>query len=78
MTQLVAVDEDFNTSPVFIGYLILKKMKRAKSEKISIFEIIDFLKNEIKIVHYRQFVFSLLFLYSLNVVDFEDPYLYLT
>lgn len=76
MNNLITKDEDIKTTPVYIGYLILKILKKQKSDKISIYELIEKLKIELKVVHYKQIVLALSFLHTVGVVDFSEPYIY--
>ena len=76
MALVVSRDENIKTSSVYIGFLILKALKRKEDKKISIFEIVTELKKELAIIHDRQIIFSLMFLYSLGIIDFSEPYVY--
>jgi hypothetical protein len=72
---LISKDEDIKTSSVYVGYLILKELKKKKDDKISIYDIGTALKKK-GITHGSQFVFGLIFLYSTGVIDFKEPYIY--
>lgn len=74
-TALISKDEQLKTSVVYVGYLILKQLKRSKQNKISIFEIAAAL-NQRGIIHYRQILFALLFLHTCDLIDFKEPYIY--
>ncbi|MDP1721804.1 MAG: hypothetical protein Q8L37_01200 [Candidatus Gottesmanbacteria bacterium] len=76
MTMLVARDENIKSTTVYVGYLILKVLKRSKERKITIFDAVEAIRGERGIIHYRQLMFALLFLYSTNVIDFVEPYIY--
>ncbi|NQU87742.1 MAG: hypothetical protein HQ541_18480 [Mariniphaga sp.] len=76
MNNLITKDEEIKTTPVYIGYLILRILKSKKDDKVSIFEVTEKLKKELKIIHYRQIVLSLIFLYTADIVDFTEPYIY--
>lgn len=76
MNNFITKDEDIKTTPVYIGYLILKLLKKSNDGKVSIFELNEKLKGELKVVHYRQLVLSLSFLHAVGIVDFSEPYLY--
>lgn len=76
MELVISRDENIRTSSVYIGFLILKALKRKKNKKISIFEIVFELKKELAIIHDRQIIFSLMFLYSLGIIDFSEAYIY--
>lgn len=76
MNNLITKDEDLKTTPVYVGYLILKILKKKKDDKVSIYELIEKLKTELKVVHYRQVILSLSFLHTVGVIDFSEPYIY--
>jgi len=78
MQNLITKDEQIKTTPIYIGYLILKILKTKKDNKVSIFEVTDKLKKDLKIIHYRQIVLSLTFLYIAGVINFTEPYIYKT
>jgi hypothetical protein len=74
--MLISKDEKIKTSVVYVGYLVLKELKKTKEdEKVSIFDIVDRLKIY-KITHYRQIVFALMFLHSCGLIDFNESYIY--
>ena len=75
MTSLISKDEQIKTSVVYVGYLILKELRKNKDDKISIFEVSEMLKKR-NIMHYRQIIFALMFLHSCGVIDFREPYIY--
>ncbi len=75
MQSLISKDEQIKTSVVYVGYLILKELKKNKDDKISIFEVSEMLKKR-NIMHYRQIMFALMFLHSCGVIDFREPYIY--
>ena len=77
MESLISKDEQIKTSVVYVGYLVLKELKKNKDEKISIFDMTDALKKR-NITHYRQIIFALMFLHSCGVIDFREPYIYKT
>lgn len=76
MTNLITKDENIKTTPIYIGYLILKILKNKKGDKVSIFEVTEKLKKELRIIHYRQIVLSLIFLYTAGIINFTEPYIY--
>ncbi len=75
MGTLISKDEEIKSSVVYLGYLILKALKKEKDDKISIFEVVNALKKN-GIVHGRQFMFAMIFLHSLGLIDFKAPYIY--
>lgn len=76
MPSLISKDETIKGSPIYIGYLILVELKKQKEGKISIFELIEKLKSKQSLLHYRQILFSLILLYSTEIIEFQVPYIY--
>lgn len=76
MNTIITKDEHIMNSPVYIGFLILKELSKKDDGKITIFETISKLKTELGLIHYRQLVFGLIFLYMNNIIDFSNPYIY--
>lgn len=74
--SIITKDEQIKTTPIYIGYLILKILSSKKDGKVSIFEVVDKLKNDLKIIHYRQIVLSLILLYTTGTIKFTEPYIY--
>ena len=74
--MLVSKDENIKTSSVYVASLILKKINKEKTDKISIFEISKELK-KYKITRYRHMFFGLAFLYSSGIIDFQEPFIYI-
>lgn len=70
-------DEKIKTSPVYIGYLILKQLRKKDEGKIMVYEVVEKLREDLGIVHYRQLLFSLIFLHESGIIEFAEPYLYL-
>lgn len=75
MTLLLSKDESLKTTPVYIGFLVLKELSRKEEGKLSIFEIITRLRKLQGIVHYRQIILALMFLYTTGVIEFKEPYI---
>jgi len=63
-------------SPSFVGFLVLKEFKKAKVNRISIYELADKLKKH-GIISSRQLILGLSFLFSVNIVDFEEAQVWL-
>lgn len=59
------------SSAMYIGYLILKEIQKRDTEKISIYDISKVLKKA-GITSSRQLILGLSFLYSVNIVEFEE------
>lgn len=76
MNLLVPDNENIKSSSAYIGFLILKEIKHSKKEKISIYQIFKVLKKK-GIKHSRQLIFGLSLLYSLGIIKFEEPYIWI-
>ena len=73
---MFSTNENIKLSPVYVGSLILKQLKKSKQKKVSIFEIATMLQ-EYKIVAYRHIIFALMFLHACDIIDFKEPYIYI-
>lgn len=73
---LISKDENIKHSVVYIGYIILKELSLKKNSRISIYEIATTLKKNNLLIS-EQFNYSLMFLYSAGIIDFEEPYIFL-
>lgn len=68
---MVANSNSIKSSAMYIGYLILKEIKVQNVDKISIYDVSRALKRK-GINSSRQLVLGLTFLYSVDVVEFEE------
>ena len=59
------------SSAMYTGYLILKEIQKQGSNKISIYDASKALKKA-GITGSRQLILGLSFLYSVNIIDFEE------
>lgn len=59
------------SSAMYIGYLILKEIKKSGMDKVSIYDISNALKKN-GIISSRQLLLGLSFLYSVDIVEFEE------
>lgn len=75
--MLISKDENIKTTPVYVASLILKQYQLNKVDKMSIFDISKALKKH-EIVQYRHILFALTFLFSTNIIDFKEPYFYIS
>jgi tRNA-binding EMAP/Myf-like protein len=75
--MLISKDENIKTSAVFVASLVLKYFQHKRVKKLSIFDISQELK-KYEINHYRQVFFGLAFLYSTGIIEFKEPFVYLT
>ena len=69
--MMVASSNTFKSSAMYIGYHILKEIQRQSNDKISIYDIAGALKKA-GIGGSRQIVLGLSFLYSVDIIDFEE------
>ena len=68
---MVASSNSVKSSAMYIGYLILKEIKEKNLEKMSIYDISRILKKR-GISSSRQLVLGLSFLYSVDILEFEE------
>ncbi|MEI6296495.1 MAG: hypothetical protein WCO84_02495 [bacterium] len=73
---MISKDEKIKTSSPYLGFLILKKISKAKEQKLMLDEIFVNLKQELGTINHRQVIFSLIFLYQAGIVEFAEPYIY--
>jgi len=74
MANLFTKDEDLMKSAPFVGSEILKQLQSSDDGRISIFDLANNLKKTNKIT-VRSIYYGMLFLYSLEIVEFNEPYL---
>lgn len=74
MTNLFTKDEDLMKSAPFIGSEILKQLQSSNDGRISIFDLAKKLRKANKISA-RSIYYGMIFLYSLDIVEFDEPYL---
>lgn len=74
MANLFTKDEDLMKSAPFIGAEILDQLQRSNDGRISIFDLAKNLRKTNKITA-RSIYYGMIFLYSLDIVEFDDPYL---
>lgn len=73
---MITKDEKIKTSSPYLGFLVLKRLAKAKDQKMMLDDIVLNLKQELGIINHRQIIFSLVFLYQSGVVEFAEPYIY--
>ncbi|MEK9131914.1 MAG: hypothetical protein AAB447_03325 [Patescibacteria group bacterium] len=73
---MITKDEKIKTSSLYLGFLVLKKLAKAKEQKMMLDDIVLNLKQELGSINHRQIIFSLIFLYQSGVVEFAEPYIY--
>lgn len=69
--MMLANSNALKSSAMYIGYLILKEIKKRGAEKISIYDVSKTLKKS-GITSSRQLIIGLSFLYSVNIIEFEE------
>ena len=74
MASLFTKDEDLMKSAPFIGSEILKQLQISEDGRISIFDLVKNLRKTNKITA-RSIYYGMLFLYCLDIVEFNEPYL---
>ncbi|SHF58954.1 ABC-three component system middle component 6 [Lactonifactor longoviformis] len=68
---MMANSNALKSSAMYIGYIILKEIQKQNTDKVSIFDVSKALKKA-GITSSRQLILGLSFLYSVNIVDFEE------
>ncbi|SDU42082.1 hypothetical protein [Desulfobacula phenolica] len=74
MPNLFSKDEDLFKSAPYIGAMILKLFEKTGESHISIFDVVREIKKTNK-SNIRSVYYGMLFLYSIDIIDFEEPYL---
>lgn len=68
---MMANSNALKSSAMYIGYIILKEIQKQNTDKVSIFDVSKALKKA-GITSSRQLILGLSFLYSVNIIDFEE------
>ena len=68
---MLASSNALKSSAMYIGYLILKEIQKRDTEKVSIYDVSKALKKA-GITSSRQLILGLYFLYSANIIEFEE------
>ena len=71
VSMMMANSNELKSSAMYIGYIILKEIKKQNVDKVSIFDVSKALQKA-GITSSRQLIIGLSFLYSVNIVDFEE------
>lgn len=69
--MMLASSNALKSSAMYIGYLILKEIQKRDTEKVSIYDVSKTLKKA-GITSSRQLILGLSFLYSVNIIEFEE------
>lgn len=74
MSSLFLKDEALDKSPAIVGFQIARYVKNAGKSRVSIFDVVDHFKREAWFSS-NAFFYGLIFLYTVGVIDFDEPYL---
>lgn len=74
MPSLFSKDDDLRKSAPVLGFEILKLIKASEESQISIFDIAKTMAKSGGI-NARSIYYAMLFLYSLDIIEFQEPYL---
>lgn len=74
MSNLFSKDDDLRKSAPVLGFEILKLLQESESSQVSIFDIAKTMAKSGGI-NARSIYYAMLFLYSLDIIDFQEPYL---
>lgn len=74
--QLFEKNSYITNSSVYLGYLILKKIIKSKSDrKVSIFKVVKMVSDLNPTCNAKQVIFALMFLYVAGLIEFNSPYI---
>ena len=76
VSMMMANSNTLKSSAMYIGYLILKEIQKQGRNKVSIYDVSKALKKS-GISSSRQLILGLSFLYSVNIVEFEEANIWL-
>ena len=74
MPNLFSKDDDLRKSAPVLGFEILKLIQRSEEAQVSIFDIAKTMAKSGGI-NARSIYYAMLFLYSLDIIEFQEPYL---
>lgn len=69
--MMQANSNELRNSAMYIGYHILKEIQKQDVDSVSIYDVSKALKKQ-GITNSRQLILGLSFLYSVNIIDFEE------
>ncbi|WP_163381377.1 hypothetical protein [Cyclobacterium sp. SYSU L10401] len=74
MSNVFLKEENIETSPPFVGKIIIKFISKKKIKKVSIFDLADTFKNDpwFSVTHLYM---GIIFLYTLGLIEFKEPYI---
>jgi hypothetical protein len=74
LPNLFSKDDDLRKSAPMLGFEILKLIQNSEESQVSIFDIAKTMAKSGGI-NARSIYYAMLFLYSLDIIDFQEPYL---
>lgn len=74
MPNLFSKDDDLHKSAPVLGFKILKLLQESEESQVSIFDIAKKMDKSGGISA-RSIYYAMLFLYSLDIIEFQEPYL---
>jgi len=74
LPSLFSKDDDLRKSAPVLGFEILKLLKASEESQVSIFDIAKTMAKSGGI-NARSIYYAMLFLYSLDILEFQEPYL---
>ncbi|NWN48006.1 hypothetical protein HT121_10395 [Pseudomonas sp. MAFF 301514] len=74
MPNLFSKDDDLQKSAPMLGFEILKLLRESEGFQVSIFDVAKTMSKSGGI-NARSIYYAMLFLYSLDIIDFQEPYL---
>lgn len=74
MANIFLKEEKIETSPPFVGKMILKSLSEKADKKISVFDLADKFKND-RWFSVDHLYMGIIFLYTVGLVEFKEPYL---
>ncbi|WP_397379393.1 hypothetical protein [Pseudomonas sp.] len=74
MPNLFSKDDDLRKSAPVLGFEILRLIQKSEDAQVSIFDIAKTMAKSGGI-NARSIYYAMLFLYSLDIIEFQEPYL---
>jgi len=74
LPNLFSKDDDLRKSAPVLGFEILKLLQESEEFQVSIFDIAKTMAKSGGI-NARSIYYAMLFLYSLDIIEFQEPYL---
>lgn len=74
MSNIFLKDEAINKAPAIVGFKIARFLRKSGKNRTSIFDVVDHFKRE-DWFSSNAFFYGVTFLYTVGLVDFEEPYL---